>query len=261
MSQESQQEPTGNTKSVGSSHQLYRWCCTIKEDAISLSQLSQTLHEYAKQFTFQLEEGDGGYRHWQICFSLKRKERFSTVKNLFPRSAHLEGCQDWYAARAYCRKDDTRVSGPYSDEQPMVKTIVTLHAWQHGLLDDIREEPDDRKVIWYTDLAGGAGKSAFTKYMVVHHEALALNNAKSSDVAFALASRKKSPRCVIFNFTRSSDGRLNYAVIEAIKDGLIFSGKYESRTLVFDAPHVICFANFDPDETQLSRDRWDIRTL
>ena len=224
-----------------------------------MSQLSQFLDEYAKRYTFQLEQGqEDGYRHWQVVFSLKRKERFATVKNLLPRCAHIEPCRDWHASRRYCSKDETRVQGPYSDEAPVVKTITALRPWQHGLLDDLRQDPDDRKVIWYTDMAGGAGKTAFTKYLVVHHEAMALTNAKTSDIAYAIT---KGTKIVIFNFTRSSDGRINYAAIESIKDGLIFSAKYESRTKVFDSPHVVCFSNFDPDQTQLSADRWDIRVL
>jgi len=46
-----------------------------------------------------------------------------------------------------------------------------------------------------------------------------------------------------------------------LKDGVVFSGKYEGGARLFPPPHVIIFANFLPDFTKLSADRWVIRTL
>ena len=48
-----------------------------------------------------------------------------------------------------------------------------------------------------------------------------------------------------------------YVVIEGIKDGLYFSGKYASKQLHFKTPNtVIIFANSAPDLQKLSADRW-----
>ena len=254
----SQREPTGNTRTVGSQHQLYRWCATIKEDCIKLSQLSQIFKEFCKKYTFQLEEGENGYRHWQCVFSLKEKLRFPTVKNLFPQAAHIEPCRDWFGSRAYCSKEDSRVQGPYTERSLQISTITELREWQSRLLTRIREEPDDRTILWFTDVEGGAGKTAFTKYLVVHHGAMAFTNAKTSDIAYAMPS---NCRIVVFNFTRTVEGRINTGAIESVKDGMLFSGKYESKLILFNSPWVIVFANFDPDRTTLSQDRWEIIQL
>jgi len=70
------------------------------------------------------------------------------------------------------------------------------------------------------------------------------------------------PDIIIIDIPRSYDiGYLNYTAIEKLKDGLFFSGKYESLTKMFDSPHVICMANFPPDLTQLSVDRWVLINL
>jgi hypothetical protein len=54
---------------------------------------------------------------------------------------------------------------------------------------------------------------------------------------------------------------VNYGAIEQIKNGLLFSGKYEGGQCVFNQPHVIVFANAEPKEEQMSMDRWDIREI
>ena len=54
---------------------------------------------------------------------------------------------------------------------------------------------------------------------------------------------------------------MSYSAIESLKDGLLFSGKYEGGVKLFPPPHVVIFANFLPDMTKLSIDRWDIHTL
>ena len=54
---------------------------------------------------------------------------------------------------------------------------------------------------------------------------------------------------------------MNYEVIESVKNGVVFSTKYESQMKVFKTPHVIIMANFAPDESKMSSDRWDIRYL
>ena len=95
---ESQGEPDGNTKTSGKTRktqpiQAYRYCFTLKksDDESQKSQLFYTLKEIAKEFVFQEELSDTGYKHYQGCFSLARKERLQAVKNLIGfHDIHLE---------------------------------------------------------------------------------------------------------------------------------------------------------------------------
>ena len=66
-------------------------------------------------------------------------------------------------------------------------------------------------------------------------------------------------RIVLFDLSPSQEDRFNYEVLESIKNGLMFSSSYESRMKVFAIPHVIVFANWAPDESKLSADRWNVR--
>ena len=43
---------------------------------------------------------------------------------------------------------------------------------------------------------------------------------------------------------------------------MICNTKYETGVKIFNSPHIICFANFPPDNLeQLSADRWIITNL
>ena len=46
--------------------------------------------------------------------------------------------------------------------------------------------------------------------------------------------------------------------MEEIKDGLIYSGKYEGGFANIEHPHVIVVSNFAPELSKLSEDRWNI---
>lgn len=52
-----------------------------------------------------------------------------------------------------------------------------------------------------------------------------------------------------------------YGVLEEIKDGLIYSGKYEGGFANIEHPHVIVMCNFEPDYMQMSEDRWKVIQL
>jgi len=88
---------------------------------------------------------------------------------------------------------------------------------------------------------------------------LGAGNAK--DLQFQVIRCTFTPQIVLFNFTRALEGHVSYTAIESVKDGLVFSGKYEGGTKIFKSPHVIVFSNWHPDVTQLTRDRWEIIQL
>lgn len=258
MSQESQEKPGGNTKITRPKYQLYCWFFTLRMEECEASQLSQLLRQIAKKFTFSGERGDGGFEHWQGCFSLRNKEYFDTVKNYFPISIHLEPCKNFFKSVNYCKKEETHIEGPYDENSKFIKTITELYPWQKRARDICLEEPDDRSIYWFWEPDGCKGKTQFCKYMVVHHGACVLGNGAFKDLAQAIPD---APIIVLFNITRDLEDRINYSAIEAIKDGLMFSAKYESHTKVFNSPHVLIFANYEPRMESMSRDRWIIQRL
>lgn len=58
----------------------------------------------------QLEIGESGYLHWQVCAATVKRERLRGIKAVFGHQAHAELSKS-DAASAYVWKEDTRVPG------------------------------------------------------------------------------------------------------------------------------------------------------
>ena len=70
------------------------------------------------------------------------------------------------------------------------------------------------------------------------------------------------PLVVFFDCPRSKQGEfIQYDFLEEVKNGFVFSSKYESRNKAFDSPHVVVFMDEQPDMTKLSEDRYNILEL
>lgn len=250
--------PKGNTNTFGNNNAVYRWFFTLKYEEMELCQLFQILDEISKEFYFSGELSKEGYKHWQGCFSLITKERFSTVKNHFPNTIHLEQCLNWFKSIKYCSKADTHIEGPYNKNSVFIETIKDLWEWQETIKNECLVKPDNRTINWIYDKKGNQGKTEFCIYMDVKYNAHVMANGATRDLAHALP---KDPKIVLLDFCRSNEEKINYGVIEGIKNGYIFSGKYDSKNKKFPKPHLYVFANFLPDRNKLSEDRWRVREI
>lgn len=140
---------------------------------------------------------------------------------------------------------------------------LELYEYQKWILDLIKTPPDDRSIIWLYEENGKMGKTKLCKHMAIYHKAIVLNG-KGGDIRCGVALhvlKEGGLNIAIFHFTRTTEGYVSYEALEQIKDGMFFSGKYESGQCIYNCPHVIIFANFRPNEndiTKLSTDRWNI---
>lgn len=140
-----------------------------------------------------------------------------------------------------------------------IPSDTQLRPWQSELLDVVKTEPDPRTVYWRWDFSGNTGKSFFAKYLLAWHDAAIFTNGKLADMAYAY----KNESIVIIDLARTQAESVNYfyQFIESLKNGVLFSPKYESGQKIFKPPHVFVFANYEPDQTKLSADRWNIVQL
>ena len=156
-----------------------------------------------------------------------------------------------------------RVLAEHHYPAPSLESLdSTLRPWQQCLYDALlNEQAGDRKVLFYVDTRGGTGKTFFQRYMLTLHpdQVQVLSSAKRDDVAHALDPDKS---IFLFNIPRGGMEYLPYQTIEQIKDRVIFSPKYNSRTKILKHnAHVVIFCNELPDFTRMSDDRYVIMNL
>lgn len=65
-------------------------------------------------------------------------------------------------------------------------------------------------------------------------------------------------KIVIWDLPRNNGNKISYDAIESVKNGMICNTKFETGTKIFDPPHIIIFSNEQPEEENLSKDRWNI---
>jgi len=131
-----------------------------------------------------------------------------------------------------------------------------LRPWQEDVVKKVKAQ-SDRTVTWVYDEKGNAGKTFLAKKLLAEGDTFYCQNGKSADIAYAY----NYERTVVFDFTRSQEERVNYGIIESFKNGILFSPKYVSTQKLFDSCQVLVLANFYPDKSKLSNDRWDIVNL
>lgn len=127
-----------------------------------------------------------------------------------------------------------------------------LNGMQFLMLNCIEKHNDVRKVIWFYDKVGNSGKSTLCNYLYAKKKCIILNNAKSSDIAYVYNGEP----LVLFDIPRNLEGKINYSIIENLKNGRIFSTKYKGKIKFFKCPTIVVFANFLPEFSSLSSDRW-----
>lgn len=125
-----------------------------------------------------------------------------------------------------------------------------LRPWQRWILDNIPESR--RKITWIWDDSGNTGKSYLAEHMQLTMNALVTQTTHMQNIAYAYNRHEY----VVFDLARA-EWDPNYTTIEAFTNRTIFSGKYESTSKPCISK-VIVFSNSPPDESKLSRDRWNI---
>lgn len=242
-------------------NQYLYWAFTLNNYTKEILEiLVQILKHECVWYVFQEEIGECGTPHLQGTLYLKRKQRMTELKS-WNNKVHWERTKKVSASIAYCTKAETRAGEIYSYgiDIPEEVKVDLPYGWQLLVMDIISQKPDDRTIHWFYEPVGGIGKTTLCKYLCVKHKAIMLTG-KSNDM-FHQLSKMKNIKLVLVDIPRCAQEYINYGAIEQIKNGLIFSGKYEGSQLIFNCPHVICFANEPPTITKMSMDRWRIYNI
>lgn len=241
------------------------WCFTLNNYTMDqVETLETTFRQHDVDYIFGEEKGEKGTPHLQGYIECKGKVRPVEFFKL-DKSIHWEKRKGNKEQNIkYCSKEgkvhtNMKIAKPLRD--PWLECQPS--AWQLNLLNILDGEPDARKIYWYYDSEGGSGKSIFTKHICMTKNAIMVNG-KGNDIKCGVTSHIEKHGeldICIMDFPRTVEGYVSYSAIEEIKNGMFFNGKFESSMVMFNTPHIVIFANFLPDTSKLSKDRWVIENI
>ena len=226
-----------------------------------------------KKWTFQLEQSESGYIHYQGRVSLKLKARLKTVINNFDnKNMHFsitstENCRNDF----YVTKDDTRINGPWNDKEveiyiPRQFRNLILKDWQQDIIERSKIF-DTRTINVLYDPDGGIGKSTLSCLCELKMKGVTLpivnEQEKLIQAMHGICNSRKlrDPNPVFIDLPRAFDkSKLFglYSAIEQIKNGKLVDMRYNYQEYWIDSPSIWVFSNREPDMELLSKDRWKI---
>ena len=241
-------------------NQCYHWCFTLNNYTTEdIDELYFLFNYICIKWIFGEEVSESGTPHLQGMITLKTKKRLSNMKN-YNMKIHWEASRNIIASYKYCEKDG-KVHANFTNNFFFDQFRgVIWKPFQLKVLKTVTSLPNDRTVNWIWDDKGNIGKSFLCKYLVGKYNAL-LVGGKKSDIFHQVAKRCEEEiniGIVLIDIPRCAMSNVSYGAIESLKNGCIFSGKYEGGQYLFASPHVFVFANKPPDLSMMSRDRWNI---
>jgi len=257
----------GNTKTPTTKKEVKKFCLTLnnwnEEEVNNIVKIAVSVLKC--EYILGYEIGECGTPHIQGFLLLDKKKSWDSVhKSLNNKRIHLECAKGSIKENiAYCTKDNnfiTNIKG--LKRRDPLKIITDLYPWQSEIVELLKTEPDGRTVHWYWENTGGAGKSAFCKYMFVNHNVLVIQGGRLCDIMNILFNYNcDNLRMIIIDIPRRNGNKISFAAVECILNGMITNTKYETGVKVFNPPHLVVFSNFEPDTIHMSIDRWRITEI
>lgn len=192
------------------------------------------------------KEAEKGQRNDLECFKQSVKDGMTNEREL--REEHSKV---WAKYPGFCRA--YLIDAAKSPDL----TMHALNRWQSDMIERLQRAPDDRTIIFLVDTVGNSGKTWFTKYYsTLHNDAQILLPGKKIDMAYAL---RVDIRVLFLDCPRSKQGEyIQYDFLEDVKNGYVFSPKYEPVYKRLSKVHVVVNVNEEPDKGKLSADRYCI---
>lgn len=241
-------------------HWAFTWNNYTKSDIETLETL---FNQLCDKYCFQEEVGEKtGTPHLQGQISLKKAMRWSEFG--LPKQIQWKKTEKLTNSYMYCCKAKTRAGGifykNYSVPEEQELELISyeeMYPWELVILDNLKTKPSTRTVNWYWSEKGDVGKSSFCKYLVAKHKAILIDGGKKGDIMHHMITQKLHG-IVVVDISRDEGNKTSYGSLESIKNGMLFSGKYEGGQKLFNSPHLYVFANNPPNLKKMSPDRWNV---
>lgn len=244
-----------------------KWCFTINNYSVDI--IPQLHRDFSTaKYVIGKEVGESGTPHLQGFVEFKNAKSQKRMMKYMPRAHLTKAKGNAKQNYDYCSKDgdfttnmDFRTFKDKMRDKCLTRYDgVVWKPWQQEILDI---KNDDRTIHWFYEEKGNVGKSFLIKYIALTRNVI-ICEGKKNDIynqVNTMMEAEKEPSVIICDIPRTSIDYVNYGVLEKLKDGMIYSGKYEGGQCIFPPPLIICLANKPPDTSTMSMDRWNIRVI
>lgn len=188
--------------------------------------------------------------------NLKKKFRMTVFDKICTRDGvqclrneRAKGCK--IANLDYCIKSDKDAISNIKKAKPLkIYEDWSKYPWALKLIEILKGEPEERKIYWIWGKQG-SGKTAFIKYAVVKFGAILLSGS-STNMKHGIVQYKQKhgvcPEIIMNNMGFDTNmSNISYKGYEEVKDMAFHSGKYEGDMIIGNEPHMIIFANSEPE--------------
>lgn len=216
-----------------------------------------------KDWIVALETGKGGYRHYQIRFSISGNfDDFFLWAHVYAPGMHIEKANDGPFENNYERKDGFFVTSRDTSDILRIR-FGRLSPLQRDILS-IVDSQNDRQVDVWLDISGNHGKTWMTMHLWERGQALVVPRYATTAEklsAFVCSAYKGEPYIIIDIPRAGEPSKALYEAIEEVKDGLVFDTRYSGRTKNVRGAKIIIFTNNPLDTSCLSFDRWRLHGM
>lgn len=220
-----------------------------------------THHFMGERYIIGREHSKAGRPHLQGYVHFRNPRHLSALKDINDK-IHWEPARGTASENfVYCSKEDPDYIAVGIKPDTPIWTITDLYPWQKDIENLILSKPDHRAIHWFWEPIGNVGKSALCKYLCIKYDFVACCMATKSADMLTIVDLDKT--VYIFDFPRSVENYEPWTALEQIKNGHITDAKLkkQARCLLFNYPHVIVFANWEPRQPTLSADRLRVARL
>lgn len=209
-----------------------------------------------KSYTIGIEQGKGGYEHFQIRLSVSGTDFFDRIKVLEP-TWHVEESET--PTGDYERKEGRFWA---SNDTPEIRQqrFGSLTIGQEIVMGVLQHNSDRQITVWITE-EGGYGKSWLAGHLWERGMAYicqSQDNVKGmiQDIASDYIKHGWRPYIVV-DLPRTWKWTTDlYCALERVKDGLIKDTRYDAKTINIRGVKILVLCNEAPKLDKLSEDRW-----
>lgn len=187
------------------------------------------------------------YREWVVALGRVPSQREIINHNISLWARYSKSCIDIAEALL---------------EPPTLAAGAPRFGWQTtvcGRIDgSVTSGANARSIDFVVDPRGNSGKSWVTRWALTKYpeKVQVLRIGRRDDLAHAIDETKS---IFLFDVPCTQMAFLQYSVLEMLKDQIVFSPKYASKTKILrSVPYVAVFSNEAPDLNQLINDRYHV---